>query len=292
MHINKNYSVAIIGGDNRSACLASLFYDDGYKIKASALERCDLPLPVQVSDFREAIDSSEIIVLPMPVSRDGVTLNTPFAERPVHLKDIFSLCSPKKLLLGGKVSTVLPEILGEKSLKIVDYMQREELSVANSIPTAEGAIAIAMNELPITIYGSTALVIGYGRIGKILSKNLKDLGANTSVSARKQSDFAWIKAAGLTALSTERLSDFIGEFDVIFNTVPVKIINEDVIAHVSKKAVVIDLASAPGGVDFSAAKRLDIKTIQALSLPGKVAPLSAARIIKDTILNIITEELD
>ena len=67
------------------------------------------------------------------------------------------------------------------------------------------------------------------------------------------------------------------------------ILPAEILKNIQKNALVIDLASKPGGVDFSAAKALGIKVIWALSLPGKVAPVTSGKIIKDTIMNIMTE---
>ncbi|MBQ8670514.1 MAG: dipicolinate synthase, partial [Oscillospiraceae bacterium] len=65
-----------------------------------------------------------------------------------------------------------------------------------------------------------------------------------------------------------------------------------VLAALPRDAVVIDLASKPGGVDFDTARQMGVKTIWALSLPGKVAPISSGEAIKDTILNILDERRD
>jgi dipicolinate synthase subunit A len=54
--------------------------------------------------------------------------------------------------------------------------------------------------------------------------------------------------------------------------------------------LVIDLASKPGGVDFEYAQYKGIKTIHALSLPGKVAPVTTAMYMETVIYNIIKEE--
>ena len=57
----------------------------------------------------------------------------------------------------------------------------------------------------------------------------------------------------------------------------------------AKDTLIIDLASKPGGVDMDAARDLGVKVIWALGLPGKVAPVTAGNIIKETICNIFSE---
>lgn len=161
--------------------------------------------------------------------------------------------------------------------------------IPNAVPTAEGAIEIAIAETPITIHGSKSLVLGYGKIGKILSKDLYALGAQTYVEARKYADLAMIEGHGYEPLPLDNLKDHIHEFDIIFNTIPALILDDEILTKVKKDALIIDLASKPGGIDFDAAKAYGLKVIWALSLPGKIAPVSSGAIIKDTIMNIIKE---
>ena len=130
---------------------------------------------------------------------------------------------------------------------------------------------------------------GYGRIGKILSKMLCGLGAHVSVEARKYADLAMIEGHGCEAMSLKELGHHVHEFDIIFNTVPAVLFDAELLKKVRKNTLIIDLASRPGGVDFEAAAKMGIKVIWALSLPGKVAPITSGAIIKDTIINVIRE---
>ena len=165
---------------------------------------------------------------------------------------------------------------------------REELAIANSVPAAEGAIQLAMEELPITISGARCLITGYGRVGQALARLLVALGANVTVAARKFSDLARAQTLGCETLEIQHLENA-GDFDVIFNTVPVLLFSRDILQRMDRSTLLIDLASKPGGVDFTAAAELQLKTIWALSLPGRVAPKSAGFIIKNAILNMLKE---
>lgn len=175
-------------------------------------------------------------------------------------------------------------------LTIHDYFRREELAISNAVPTAEGAIQLAMEELPITISGARCLITGYGRVAGVLARLLVALGADVTVAARKFSALASAGTQGCSGIELEHLADA-GDFDVIFNTVPVLLFSREILKNMDKNTLVIDLASKPGGVDFAAAAELQIKTIWALSLPGRVAPKSAGSIIKATILNMVKEGL-
>lgn len=170
-----------------------------------------------------------------------------------------------------------------------DFLSRQDFTILNCIPTVEGALQIAMQKTPVTIHGSKVLVIGYGRIGKLLADKLSALGAETVVSARKQEDFAWLSARRIPYVNTMALQGALGDYDIIFNTVPHMVLPYTLLCELKKTCLIIDLASQPGGVDFKAAEKLGLQTEWALSLPGKVAPDSAARYMKDTLINILRE---
>lgn len=146
-----------------------------------------------------------------------------------------------------------------------------------------------MEELPITIHGSRALVIGYGRVGRTLAPRLAALGARVSVAGRKFSDLAWAESCGYGVEHTGQLEGWLCCYDLVINTVPARILNAPDLADLRPACLVIDLASKPGGVDFEAAARLGVKVIWALSLPGKVAPVTAGKSIKSAIYNILHE---
>ena len=156
------------------------------------------------------------------------------------------------------------------------------MSVLNAIPSAEGAIEVALKSMKKTLHSSNTLILGYGRIGKLLASILKGFNANVYVAARKESDFAWIKAMGYRPLTYGELKNVISKMDVVFNTVPFLVLDEE-LSMVNKECILIDLASKPGGINFAKAEELKLETYWALGLPGKVAPKSAAMYMADKI---------
>ncbi len=283
-----NKKILILGGDLRQLSVADEFKTEGYEVSFFAFENCKLPIPYYIyTDIDSAFEENSIIIMGMPVSRDGIHLNTPYSDITVKLTDILEKIKPGKKIFGG----ILPEILKGKNTKkstmIFDYGKKEELIIKNVIPTVEGAISLAVENTPYTIHSSDILVCGFGRIGKILAKDLTSLGAKVTVSARKSEDLAWIDCYGYDKVKTNRIYEAINKFDIIFNTVPFTVIDEECLKRVKKNALIIDLASGAGGVDLKYAKLLDIKVIRALSIPGKVAPKTAGKIIKDTVIDIL-----
>lgn len=160
---------------------------------------------------------------------------------------------------------------------------------ANAVPTAEGALYLAMESTDHTLHGSRCLIIGYGRIGRLLADRLLSLGAEVTVSARKYGDLAWIQAWGCQSIQTGALTGQLDRFDLIFNTAPALILDGARLRETREDCVIIDLASAPGGVDRKAAQRLDRQVICAPGLPGKVAPRTAAAAIRDSVYHILEE---
>lgn len=276
-------NISVIGGDLRQLTLARLLEADGYDVKTAGFDKGPGERLKESSDIWE----SDVLILPIPATVGDRTVNAPFSAEPIILEE--KNLGRAKLVLGGNISKPLACLLSSAGVKYIDYLKREELQIKNALPTAEGAVELAFAELPITLAASRCLVVGYGRIGKILSRLLQSLGAEVTVSARKCSDLAWISVFGMKPVKTEELSAVIGDYDIIFNTVPAMVLNEEILKRVDPKTLIIDLASKPGGVDFSTAKDLGLKVIWSLGLPGKVAPITSGEIIKEAVVNILEE---
>ncbi len=291
--MRKNLIVTFIGGDLRQIWAANRMAEIGYTVRVSGFDCEELPeFRTEVrrfSDPEEGITGADVVILPLPYTTVNGQINAPFSVNSIDTSEIMRKLRPEQIVFVGKADERLKALAELYEVHIIDYFHREELNVLNCIPTAEGAIAIAMQETPFTLHDSRCLILGYGRIGKILARDLKGLGAKVAVSARKYSDLAWIKSEGYRAISSNELSEVIDEYDIVFNTVPAVILDFKLLSKVRDDTLVIDLASRPGGVDFDSAGELGKKVIRALSLPGKVAPHTAGEIIKETIINILHE---
>jgi len=289
--MNSSLKFAVVGGDMRFLSLAKGLFDKGYDVTVSGFEKHNFEeLKLKQGETFDIVRSADIIILPLAFSLDDVNINAPFSDKDIEIKALMKNISNTSLVLAGKVSNKLKKLADERNIKLIDYLEREEMAILNAVPTAEGAIELAMSEMPITLWGSKVLICGFGRIGKVLAKDLAALGAEVTVACRSHSDFAWIKVFGYKTARYRDLVNTAGEFDLIINTVPHLVIDEKILEAVKEGVLIIDLASKPGGIDFAAAGRLRRKVIWALSLPGKVAPLTAGRIIEKTILNIVEEE--
>ena len=281
---------AVMGGDQRIARLARLLAEDGHGVSVFALEKAGtIPGTKEAVTLSEAVRNAECVVLPLPVSEQDGLLNTPLSQGKYALDDVFSVLSPYQTICAGLVGSSTGAHARKLGIELIDYFKREELIAKNALATAEGALGIMMQETPSTLWGSNVLVIGFGRIGKLLAHRLHGMGANTAVSARSFADLAWIELMGYRALNTHSLEGFLDGFDIVVNTVPSPVFLKTHLQEIKPDALCLDLASKPGGIDFSAASQLGIKAIWALGLPGEVAPASSGAIIKETVYNILEE---
>ena len=280
----------VVGGDMRQLKLAQLLSDDGHTVHTYALD----PGPEDVSQLLQEQNLNhaglaDCVVLPLPVTAGGGLLNTPMSLSEHPLAPILDRLSPRQFLCGGRVDEQALALARERGLTIHDYFAREELAVANAVPTAEGALQLAMEHLPITIHGARVLVVGFGRVGRMTAQRFAALGARVSVAARRYEQLAWAQAMGLGAEELGHLAGWLCGYDLVVNTVPAPVLTRTELEDLKGDCLIIDLASKPGGVDLAAAGQLGLTVIWALSLPGKVAPVTAGAAIRSTIYNMLRE---
>ena len=280
-------NISIIGGDLRIAKLAEMMYADGYDIFTYGLEKAKLNDNItKCNSLEEVTSKSDIIVSSIPLTGNEVYINTPFGNSKINIDELIPYLKGKTFIAGRIENEILEKL---KDVNVIDILNREELTVLNTISTAEGAIQIAMEESTKTIHGSKILVMGFGRVSKILSNMLKGIGADVYCETTKTVNCSWIKAYGYKPILLDELDTALGKFDIIINTIPHIILDKKKLGLINKDCMIIDIASNPGGVDRIAAKELGIKLIWALSLPGKVAPITSAEFIKETLENVLKD---
>ncbi len=283
-------SITVVGGDLRIVKLIEMLIQDGYKVYTYALENAEDLLMLDNVEMcptlEEALSYSKVVVGPVPLSSDRKRVSAPFGRNIVELNEFIEALNGKYLIAGN---VTIKDELDLNNVQFTDLFKREEFSVLNTIATAEGTIQIAMEETQRTIHGSNVLVMGFGRIGKVLAKMLDGIGAKVYCEARKNEDISWIKAYGYNPIHLNDLNEHLDKFDIIINTIPFQILTGDRLDLVKKDTVIVDLASNPGGVDRKAARERNLRVIWALSLPAKVAPLTSAEFIKETIYHVLKE---
>ena len=279
----------VVGGDMRQAKLAELLSADGHTVHTYALEELGPLAGVHAAEDLGEAELADCVVLPLPAAGEGGRLNAPLSGVAHPMEEVLAALRPGQVVCAGRVDPATAALAEGRGLTLHDYFTREELAVANAVPTAEGAIQIAMEELPITLHGARVLVIGYGRLGRALAPRLSALGAKVSVAARKYAALAWAESFNWGTERIGQLAGWLCGYDLVVNTVPAPVLGEAELEELKPDCLVIDLASKPGGVDFAAAARLGRKVVWALSLPGKTAPVTAGRAIQTAIYNILSE---
>ena len=169
------------------------------------------------------------------------------------------------------------------------YARREEYQIAIAQLTAEGAIALLRPETGLS--GAHILLLGYGRIARLLARELQKAGALVTAAARSGEQRAWAEAEGIEALPLDALSGALDRFDVIIGTIPAPVLTEPLLTLVRKDALLLELASAPGGIDAAAAHERGLRYIRAPGLPAKYAPERAAVILRDAVYAAAAEPL-
>jgi dipicolinate synthase subunit A len=269
-----NKTICMIGGDERNSILAELLKKE-YIVKNYGEK-----------DIKELLKNSDCVVSGIPFSRDNETINMGSSLEKVTIENFFNNMKDVKKLIAGSFSDRIKSLAVRYDIELYDFLDDEDFAVYNAIPTAEGAIAIAIEKTKRTINDSNCVVLGYGRIGKCVADLLKGLHANVTVVARKDEDFAWIKAMGYTGKKYSDLEAILPSTDILFNTVPALVIQEE-LNYMRKDSLIIDLASKPGGIDFELAKAKGIEAELALGLPGKVAPKSVAEYMFNKVKKVI-----
>ena len=262
----------ILGGDLRSIKLAEMLINDNNKVFAYGLEKSE---EIQennqidkITNISNAIDKSDIIIAPTPFSTNGKNVNSPFANEEIKIDQILKT-NKNKIFIAGGIKDTVKEQLEEKYLKVIDVMKREELAILNTIATAEGTIKVAIENTDKILQGTKVLILGFGRVAKIVANKFSLLSTNVTCAARKISDLAWIEAYGYQSININDMLYDLNDFDIIINTVPQLLIKERELKHMKSDVLLIDLASSPGGIDSIVATQMGLKYVWALALPRK-----------------------
>ena len=282
---------SVIGGDLRLSNLAKMLAIDTNEVSVFGMENANEIMEnkdiIKCNSIEEAVDKSEIIIGSIPFMKNNEEMYATFSDKNIKLDDLVKRKCKNKTFIAGSISSNAREKLEKSYGKVIDIMKEEELVVLNTIATAEGAIDVAIQNTDTTIHGSSVLVLGFGRVAKEVANKFHGLSAKVTCAARKNTDLAWIKAMGYKGVNINDLGEDLKEYDIIINTVPKMIIDKEEMQYMKKNVLLIDLASNPGGINTEDAQKMNLKFVWALALPGKIAPVTSAEFIKQTIYNIV-----
>lgn len=287
--MEEDFGFAVVGGDRRCAYLAQLLVAERRRVCAVGLELSGLVDAAHISPLDEALSVSDCVILPLPLLDSDGRLFTRYSSEKYDVFSVLSLVNREAVVYAGRIPPYIRDFAKQRGVELHDYYLREELQRLNAVPTAEGAAEILMKRLPVTVAGSRILVLGFGRTAEATALLLKAMGARVTVCARKVEASAHARALGMDGMLLGDLAREHLGFDAVVNTVPARVLTYEVLDRLPRDCFLLDLASAPGGVDAESAKRLGMACECALSLPGTVAPKTAGAIIKDTVLQMLSE---
>lgn len=287
-----NTNFAVIGGDLRMIELAKLLAKEENKVYTYGLEKVEelrnRKNVILCENIKGAIQNAKMIIAPIPLSSDGKKVKAPFSKNTIEIQELIANSQNKKII-AGSIQLEVKELAKQNQAEMIDLMEKEELAVLNAISTAEGAIELVMGHTNKTIHGSKILILGFGRIGKVLAKKLEGLSADVTCAVRKEEDKAWLEAYGYKSIDINTLGKNLAQYDSIINTVPHLILTTEKLQYVDKETLLLDLASKPGGMETKTVEQMKLKFIWGLALPGKVAPATTAKYIKRVINQMVKE---
>lgn len=236
------------------------------------------------TQLKSLIKWADAIVLPLPVTRDRVHINSTPEKGLITLEELLFLLEEGMTVYAGMPTLDFSERAKRKGVKLYDYYKDDALAIRNSVSTAEGVIYELIDSSDINIHGSKIAVFGYGKAASAVSRRLVALGAEVTVAARSQSALAQAESDGCKVVPLYDIDQFADKFDFVINTVPARIIGESFIQKLPKHCFMLEIASSPYGIDFDAAQKQGISVKIAPSLPGRISPKSAGEAIAKTIL--------
>lgn len=269
-------NIALLGGDKREMeVLRGLL--------PLARVRCwGLPQVENLADsLLAALTGADAVILPMPGVDETGRLYAPLADGDVYLsREDLAVLRPGVPVLVGVASGYLRDVCGELGLALYQLAEDDRVALPNAVPTAEGALAVLMAETDVTISGMSVVVLGFGRVGEAVAQRLRALGADVLVANRGAGRADRAREQGFRLAEwADWPKRLMGEHCVVINTVPAQVLGRAELAALPRGVLVLDLASGAGGVDVAAADDLGVRVVRALSLPGKVAPVTAGRIL-------------
>ena len=269
--------ILVIGGDARMDCAAeklSELYDTRRFGKAPSLS-----------------GSFDVIVLPLPLTKNGTDIFAPMSGEPVKFEIIEPFAEEKAVILAGGESPILSGICAERSYRLENYFSRETLTLKNAALTAESACAMLSQSTSGALLNSTALITGYGRIARFMAARLRSNGCSVTVAARRREQRVSAELDGFEAITLDKMSEALDKFEFIANTVPHTLFSEKDFSGMKKDLVFMELATLPEQPTRSYAEKYGISYIYASGLPGKCSPKKAGEFIAEEITNIL-ENID
>ncbi|MBM7644397.1 dipicolinate synthase subunit A [Scopulibacillus daqui] len=285
--------LVILGGDARQLEVIKKLNELDAQLSLVGFDQLDQHLTGTSKVDLDEIDFSRVdsIILPSSGANEDGVVETIFSNKTIKVSKDWLAKTPDHCTIYSGISTpFLDALIKECNKELIKLFERDDVAIYNSVPTVEGAVMIVIQNTDITIHKSNVVVLGLGRTGMSVARTFDALGAYVKVGARRPEHIARITEMGLKPFYMKDIEKHIKDVDIIINTVPAKVLSSKVLSHVPVNALIVDLASKPGGTDFRYAEKRGIKALLTPGLPGMVAPKSAGRIIANVLSELLLDK--
>ncbi len=299
------FCIALLGGDERQIYLGQILMDAGHTVHFFAIpkDRVEALLGKSIVKkykkqmfFHEEeeyglLSSCDLVLGPIPCTKDQIYLQQTFANKQIPINRLFQNLSRKNYVIAGMIPDNLKSAMHDRGIQYYDYIKNTSFSRLNAIATAEGAISYAINHSSGNLHQSKVLVLGYGLCGTCLAEKCRALMADVTVTGRREETRTLAIRNGMHYLPVNALAtaDDLSSYSYIFNTIPDRVLTKEILEKLSFHCTIVDIASAPGGLDYDYAKKHQLNATLYLGIPGKIAPEASAQILYDIIVNQIKE---
>jgi len=287
-----NYRICIIGGDARHLEIIHRLLELNAQVILVGFDQLEQAFTGCTSIKINELDFATVDAIILPILGIGPNgeIDTIFSKEEIYLtKEHLALTKQRCVIFTGVFNEKLDAMANSLNRKVVHLLERDDVAIYNSIPTAEGTVLMAIQNTDFTIHGSNVMVLGLGRVGITVARTFANLGAKVKVGARKSEHFARITEMNLQPFHLKDIRSELKNIDICINTIPTMVLTEKEIKQMLPHTLIIDLATKPGGTDFEFAKKRGIKAILAPGLPGVVASKTAGKILANILIKVLTE---
>ncbi len=288
--MSKKGNISIIGADLRQIYMIKSLFDKGYTIYTYGINN-DLVTDIirKTSSLHEAIQESDILICPIPFTKDNKDIAFLNLYEDKNVKHFMEELNEKHILFAGLIPAFLSNHCNRNKITVYDFMKMNDVAILNAIATAEGTLVEAIKRSTINMHGSKSLVLGFGRCAQVLASKLKALNVDVYIGARNKDAVALSIAYGYNGILLDNIDKYLNDFDFVFNTIPALVLTSEKLEKLSPYVTIIDIASAPGGLDYNIAEALNLNASLCLGLPGIYSPKSSGEILADVVETILIE---
>lgn len=282
-----SHDLAVIGGDMRQVYLVERFVQSKRQVCHYAL--CQKTDKGHCADSLEGVcDAAPYIICPIPFSKNGNIFQSA-SQQALRIDQLLDHLRPSQSFFAGCIPGDFRAAAEKKGVRVFDLMEDTQLSIFNTLATAEGTICEAIKRSPVNLHHSSCAVLGYGKCGSTLVSYLRGMSCHVYAFSDQAEERVRAALIADQAGDLETFGECAGAFDFVFNTIPCLVVDAEILGKMKRSVTIVDIASAPGGVDHAAAEKLGLSSVLCPGLPGKYAPSSSAGAIKEVIDRILKE---